>query len=68
MKFVGDLLDKAGKTTFDFLSFLEDGRFNHNLSHLKGKDVVETKQNGGSAKEIHIHEDLMPVLNKFIKE
>jgi len=63
-----DILKKAGKTTMQFLSWLEDSRYNHKIDSLKGIDAIITKRNGGSANEIYIHEDLEEKLNEFINQ
>jgi hypothetical protein len=60
-------LEKAGKTTSDYLNYLEDGRYNHGLLGYEGKTMVITEQNGGSANEISIHPDLMDNFNEFLK-
>ena len=67
MILVKDKLKKAGKTTSDYLSYLEDDRRNLDLSHLSG-DLIEIDANHGSAKNMKIHPDLMDNFNKFLKE
>jgi hypothetical protein len=59
-------LKQAGKTTLDYLNWIEDDRRNHNLPDFNGKTMVITEQNGGSANQIKIHPDLMDNFNEFL--
>ena len=59
-------LEKAGKTTADYLNWLEDDRRNHDLNLTGNK--IEIDANHGSAKNIKIHPDLMDNFNKFVNE
>lgn len=58
-------LEKAGKTTVDYLNWLEDDRRSHGLEHLSG-DLIVINPNSGSAKKIKIHPDLMDNFNEFL--
>ncbi len=68
MILIKDKLKEVNKTTSDYLNWLEDGRKEHNLEHLAGKNIIDIDANNGSSKYISIHPDLMDNLNKFLKE
>jgi len=68
MIYVKDILKKAGKTTKEFLAWLEDARYDHKIEGLEGITAIRTERNGGSANEIYIHEALEEKLKEFVNK
>jgi hypothetical protein len=67
MIYTKPLLKKANKKALDFINWLSDERKEHNLEHLKDKNVIEIRRNGVDG-NCYIDESLKDKLTEFINE
>jgi len=66
MIYIKPILKEHGKKAIDFINYLCDNTRKLNLENHKGKEMVKIVRNGEECK-IFIDEELMPVLNEYLK-
>ena len=66
MIYIKPILQKHGKKAIDFINYLCANTRKLNLENHKGKEMVKIVRNGEEGK-IYIDNELMPVLNEYLK-